>query len=284
MVLNFIKDQNCTALNELQTYIKEFLRSIQREKDNNYARILHLANINTISLPQQGDDYIISKYEEVKRLLEEIKNTNNSYFNNLGKLMQDHIDNIHAKIEKILSIEIPRNENISTAVLQEICNKYNSYCNKKLKETEENIIKIIRLYTDKLDKTNGSIDELSNRSYSSHQHMQLSNDSRHILKNLKSRIQETLNHLKQEIYKANQDGELMLNTKQKEQKYINHIHLIQFMDEILHQVDNVERECLVFQNMIINSSKVLRDQISDIIEEITKIRTAIAEVENVYIE
>lgn len=283
MFLNFIKNQNCITINEFQKYIKDLLQSVHKTKENNYTRILHLANFSSISLPQNKDEYIISKYNELNNILLEIKNSNKTQFDNLLKLMGDHLNNISKKLDEISYVEIPHNSNINPAVIQEICNDYNRYCNHKFQEAESEIVKLMQSSIEKINNINQNIDNISNKKYNSQNHELIGNESRFILKELKSKINSIVSCLKDEIDKLSKDSEISLKSKQKEQKYANHIHLIQFMDNVLNKISNIEYECMAFHETLINSSKILRDNMSDIVSEITKIRTSLAESEEIFI-
>lgn len=283
MVLNFIKDQNCIYLSDFQKYVRDILQSICKERDNYYSRILHLANLNLISLPQKNDEYIISKCKEISLALLAIKNTNQLYFDNLLKIMSEYSDRIQQKIDEISLIEIPKNTNISPYTIQEICNSFNEYCNKKFKETEQAVIEEVKCFMESINNMNNNIDETSKKSYNSYNHQILSNESRYLLKNLKAKVQNLLACLRNEIEKSSNESEIKLNTKQKEQKYANHISLIKFMDSVLSKISKIESECMEFQEMISNSTKTLKDSISDIRDEITKIRTAVTEAEEIYV-
>lgn len=283
MVLNFIKNQNCIYLNEFQKYIKDLLQSAQKSRDNHYTKILHLANLSPISLPREKDEYIISQYKNLNNVLSEIQASNKLHFDNLFQIMHEHLDNINKKLELISCVEMPKNSNISPAIIQEICNDYNNYCNQKFKEAEIEIIKSIQIFVDKVNNLNQDIDDLSRQRYSSQNHELLGNESRFILKDLKIKINNIITCLKNEIDKLSNESEIILEAKQKEQKYANHIHLIQFMDNILHKIANIENECMVFQEILINSSKILKNNMADMVSEITKIRTAVIEAEEIYI-
>lgn len=283
MVLNFIRDQNCIYLVEFQKYVQDMLQSIYRERENYYSRILHLANLNSISLPQKNDEYIISKCKEISAALLSIKNTNQLYLDNLLKIMSEYSGRIHKKIEEISSIEIPKNTNISPATIQEVCNSFNEYCNQKFKETEQTIIQEVKCFMDNINGINSDIESKSTKSYNSHNHKVLSNESRYLLKTLKIKVKNALACLRHEIEKSSNESKIKLSAKQKEQKYSNHINLIRFMDNVLNKISKIESECMEFQEMISNSTRILKDSISDIISEITQIRTAVTEAEEIYV-